>query len=201
MARIVNFLRSLRTLSRRGASLHLESAINQWDAVDQLRMAYADYKLNCDPSVTHQGWSPEQFVVGMNVSLSRGTMLSWSIEPEKGLLKIGEGSWIGEYANFRVGPGSKIVLGRKCLVAQFCTFVGANHATELGSPIMDQPHSRERLDVIIGDDVWCGAGSILLPGAHVGDGAIIAAGSVLNRVVPNGEIWGGVPARRIGFRS
>lgn len=52
--------------------------------------------------------------------------------------------------------------------------------------------------VRIGDDVFVGAGSVLLPGVTIGSGAIIAAGSLVNRDIPPGTIAGGVPAKAIG---
>lgn len=52
----------------------------------------------------------------------------------------------------------------------------------------------------IGHDVWIGAGVIILRGCNVGDGAIIAAGSVVTKDIPEYEVWGGVPARFIKKR-
>lgn len=52
-------------------------------------------------------------------------------------------------------------------------------------------------EVIIGNNVWVGAGSIILPGVIIGDGAVIAAGSVVNRDVPQKVVFGGVPAKFI----
>ena len=52
-------------------------------------------------------------------------------------------------------------------------------------------------EVIIGNNVWVGAGSIILPGVIIGDGAVIAAGSVVNRDVSQKVVFGGVPAKFI----
>lgn len=54
--------------------------------------------------------------------------------------------------------------------------------------------------VKVGNDVWIGAGSIVLDGISIGDGAIIAAGAVVNKDVPPYAIVGGVPARIIRYR-
>lgn len=54
--------------------------------------------------------------------------------------------------------------------------------------------------VSVGNDVWIGAGSIVLDGVSIGDGAIIAAGAVVNKDVPPYAIVGGVPARIIRYR-
>jgi acetyltransferase-like isoleucine patch superfamily enzyme len=54
--------------------------------------------------------------------------------------------------------------------------------------------------VIIGNDVWVGAGAIILSGVSIGDGAIVAAGAVVTKDVPAYSIVGGNPARLIRFR-
>jgi acetyltransferase-like isoleucine patch superfamily enzyme len=54
--------------------------------------------------------------------------------------------------------------------------------------------------IVIGNDVWSGFGSLVLPGVTVGDGAILAAGAVVTRDVPPYAIVGGVPARLISYR-
>jgi acetyltransferase-like isoleucine patch superfamily enzyme len=54
--------------------------------------------------------------------------------------------------------------------------------------------------IVIGNDVWSGFGSLVLPGVTVGDGAILAAGAVVTRDVPSYAIVGGVPAKVISYR-
>jgi acetyltransferase-like isoleucine patch superfamily enzyme len=52
--------------------------------------------------------------------------------------------------------------------------------------------------VIIEDGVWLASGCIILPGVIIGKGSVIAAGAVLNQDVGEFELWGGVPAKKIG---
>lgn len=54
--------------------------------------------------------------------------------------------------------------------------------------------------IIIGNDVWIGINSIIMDGVTVGDGAIIAAGSIVTKDVPPYAIVGGVPAKIIKYR-
>ncbi|MFF2286149.1 DapH/DapD/GlmU-related protein [Peribacillus butanolivorans] len=54
--------------------------------------------------------------------------------------------------------------------------------------------------VVIEDDVWIGARALILSGVHIGQGAVVAAGSVVTKDVPPYSIVGGNPARVIKFR-
>lgn len=52
-------------------------------------------------------------------------------------------------------------------------------------------------NVLIGDDVFIGAGSIILPGVTIGSNVIVGAGSCVTKDIPEGEVWAGNPARFI----
>lgn len=55
-------------------------------------------------------------------------------------------------------------------------------------------------DTVIGNDVWIGAESLIMPGIHIDDGAVIAARAVVTKPVGPYEIWGGNPAKLIKKR-
>ena len=55
-------------------------------------------------------------------------------------------------------------------------------------------------DTVVGNDVWIGRESVVMPGVHIGDGAIIAAYSVVTSDVPPYTVFGGNPARKIKDR-
>jgi len=65
--------------------------------------------------------------------------------------------------------------------------------------VMDQGLSGS--PIVIEDYVWVGGHAVILPGVHIGKGAIVAAGAVVTKDVPAYSIVGGVPAKVIGKRS
>lgn len=71
---------------------------------------------------------------------------------------------------------------------------------QTGITFAEKSHFSELDRVYIGNDVWVGAGAMVLDGVRVGDGAIIAAGAVVTRDVEPYAIVGGVPARVIRHR-
>jgi acetyltransferase-like isoleucine patch superfamily enzyme len=58
-------------------------------------------------------------------------------------------------------------------------------------------YPKKQAPIIIGDNVWVGANSVILPGVTIGDYSVIAAGSVVNKDVPSGYLYGGVPSKMI----
>ena len=55
--------------------------------------------------------------------------------------------------------------------------------------------------VVLRDHVWIGANAVILKGVEIGRGAVVAAGAVVTKNIPPNEIWGGVPAKKIGERK
>lgn len=138
------------------------------------------------------------------VKIGFGSLLIVSDErsqfcPPYSRLSIGRNSAINEYCNLRAA-GGVIEIGENCLLAQMITIVASNHSIKKGVNIIDQPWSDLKISVKIGDDVWIGANAVILPGTVIESGAIIAAGAVVRGRVLSNEIWGGVPARRLGQR-
>lgn len=117
--------------------------------------------------------------------------------PEHGCITIG--------AHTRINSGTTIVayhsmqIGSDCLIGEFVTIRDANHGTAPGEPMRIQPH--DGAAVTIGNDVWIARGAVILKGVTIGDGAVVAANSVVTRDVAPGTIVGGVPARLIRARG
>jgi acetyltransferase-like isoleucine patch superfamily enzyme len=94
---------------------------------------------------------------------------------------------------------SHITIGSDTLIGEYVSIRDANHGTDIGLPIRLQPHSSS--PILIGSDVWIGRGAIVLKGVTIGDGAIIAANSVVTRDVPPAAIVAGAPAKLLRYRT
>ncbi|MCL2725052.1 MAG: acyltransferase [Polyangiaceae bacterium] len=95
---------------------------------------------------------------------------------------INYGTSVSARARVRIGDGSKI--GPYCVIAD----------SELPLPL-DPPDADAPMPIEIGRNVWLGGRVTVLPGACIGDGAVISAGSVVAGVIPANAIASGVPAR------
>lgn len=94
-----------------------------------------------------------------------------------------------------------VTIGDDVMIGPRCVIVSHEHIYDDTSRPMNSQGMAPDLPVFIGDDVWLGVGVTLLPGAHIGDGAVVAAGGVVTGDVEPGVIVGGVPARPIGRRA
>lgn len=115
---------------------------------------------------------------------------------------------------YHYGP-EKLVIGKFCALGEGAKFVmnGANHRMDGPStypfPIMGGSWADHfdlitglpgRGDTVVGHDVWLGYGTLVMPGVTIGDGAIVASGSVVTSDIPPYAIAGGNPAKVIRRR-
>ena len=126
---------------------------------------------------------------GKNVNIERDAKFSPRTE-------IGNNSGIGVNAHLY----GKVIIGDNVMMAPNCTIYVRNHRFDSIEVPMCCQGSTEEEPVIIGSDVWIGGHVIILPGVHIGDGAVIGAGSVVTKNVAEYSIVGGNPARVIGNR-
>lgn len=113
-------------------------------------------------------------------------------------LRLGKFTGIGDYAH--IGCSGGVTFGDDVIVGPYLTCHSQEHVTgDLGELIRLQG-TRES-EIVVGSNVWIGARVTLLAGARIGDGSIIAAGSVVRGHFPPMSVIGGVPARLIKSRE
>jgi len=93
-----------------------------------------------------------------------------------------------------------IQIGRGVMIAPNCAFYAYDHGVAPGMPIREQP-LQSRGPILVGDEAWLGVGVIVLGGIRIGEGAVIGAGSIVTRDVPENAIAAGVPAKVIKMRN
>lgn len=113
---------------------------------------------------------------------------------------IGPNSIINSGCVIYVGNGVKI--GEGVAIAANCVLAPVNHEyAESSRTIREQRFRPSKGGIIIEDDVWIGAGSILLDGTILRQGCVIAAMSLVRGEVPRFSIQGGNPLKLIGWRK
>ncbi len=140
---------------------------------------------------------PHRVILGERCSLEHAVYMNIAGGyDEDTAITIGDGTFIGSGCEFNIV--SRLTVGPACLIASGTRFIDHNHGMDLGPGMKEQPEIKA--PITLGSDVWIGANCIILKGVTVGDGAILAAGSVLTTSVPANAIFGGVPARLIRHR-
>ena len=96
--------------------------------------------------------------------------------------------------NFVVLDLAKVVIGDYCMIAPNVSFYGTEHPVD--------PEARRKGDmvmgeIIIGNNVWIGGGSIILKDVHIGDNVVVGAGSVVTKDIPANSVVAGNPAKII----
>ena len=98
--------------------------------------------------------------------------------------------------------GNGIQIGDDVAIAANCTFAPTNHEfKDKTKKIRDQGHRPSKGGITIGNDVWFGANCVILDGAHVPDGCVIGAGSLVRGHLDSFGIYGGNPMKKLGERT
>jgi acetyltransferase-like isoleucine patch superfamily enzyme len=105
--------------------------------------------------------------------------------------------------NFYLNSGCHILgdisIGNDVLIGPKTVIWGRDHKMARDRPIREQGHTKK--PIVIGNDVWIGANVTILKGVRIGDGAVIGAGSVVTKDIPEYAIAVGNPAKVKKFRE
>jgi acetyltransferase-like isoleucine patch superfamily enzyme len=129
--------------------------------------------------------------LGQGCEIRPGTI----IELGSGILRLGKGSVIG-YASFLQVTG-EITIGEHSLLGPHCRYIASKHRVVPGKKLAEVPLMRG--SIVIGNNVWLGAGVTVNTEVTLGDDCVIGANSFVRGNIPPGEVWGGVPARFLKY--
>jgi acetyltransferase-like isoleucine patch superfamily enzyme len=141
---------------------------------------------------------PHNIKIGSNCTLEKDIFFKIDGPYNEGIkINIGKDCFIGKSCEFNITKS--IIIKNSCLIASGCKFIDHDHGfADLTKYINLQRGSIS--EIVIDDNVWLGFNVIILKGVKIGYGAIVAAGSVVNKNIPANEIWGGIPAKKISNR-
>lgn len=106
-------------------------------------------------------------------------------------VRIGEATWVGPHVQLMSTQNAVIEIGSRCDVGPSCLFVVGTHA--LGTKARRAGRGQSA-PIHVGSGSWIGAHSTFIAGASVGQGCVVAAGSVVTGTFPDSVLIGGVPA-------
>jgi acetyltransferase-like isoleucine patch superfamily enzyme len=145
------------------------------------------------------GLAREGLFLGNNVGIGAYSrvVVSTSLNDIGSFIKIGNNVGIGEYAY--LGGAGGLEIGDDCIVGQYLSCHPENHLyADTESLIRDQGISRK--GIRIGANCWIGSKVTILDGVEIGEGCVIAAGSVVTKSIPAYSVIGGIPAKILKSR-
>ncbi|RME58533.1 acyltransferase [Candidatus Parcubacteria bacterium] len=140
---------------------------------------------------------PWEVFVGPHVCLDRHVSIVLPGPPAGKMRLVFKGwTYCNRFTLF--AAAERIEVGEDVMIGPHCFITDHDHGIERGKPIRQQPYASA--PVVIEDNVWIGAGVCVLKGVRIGREAVVAAGAVVTKDVPEGAIVAGVPARVLRMR-
>ena len=141
-----------------------------------------------------KGDSNAGIFVGEGSFVGRGSILSC----KNGDIRLGDGTNIGFHCE--VVSGSEVRFGSGCLLAAYTYVVGVGHDFEdADCSVLEQAHVAK--GVVLGNDVWLGAGVKVMDGIEIGSGTVVGANAVVTKALPPRVVAAGVPAKVLRERG
>lgn len=146
----------------------------------------------------------EDSKIGTRIVIAAGVTIDSfvKIKPVGGLgdLMIGKNSFINSGVVIYTGNG--VIIGENVLIAANCTIAPVNHEfTAKDKSIVEQGFMPSRGGIVIEDDVWVGANSVILDGSLLRKGCVVGANSLINGELEENSINIGSPVVCVGYRQ
>jgi acetyltransferase-like isoleucine patch superfamily enzyme len=194
LQKTVSLLRGLKfyNFKQRGKILFFGKSVQLFNSVN---MTFGN-NVNIGDFVKLSALGKDKLKIGNNVNIGSFSqvIVSTSFNNLGEHIKIGDNVGIGEFSY--IGGGGGTVIGKDTIIGQYFSAHPENHNfTDTSLLIREQGVSRK--GIVIGKNCWLGSKVTILDGVIIGDGCVVAAGSVVTKSFENGLIIGGVPAKVI----
>ncbi|MEL6671275.1 MAG: acyltransferase [Bacteroidota bacterium] len=142
---------------------------------------------------------PHQVVIGKYCLIEKGAFFKyvgiWAPGPS---ILLADHVFLGSQVEMNIRH--HLHIGKGSMIASGCKFIDHDHGTARHDlPIRLQPPSGA--GIVLEEESWLGFNVVVLKGVTIGEGAVVAAGAVVTQSIPPFEIWGGIPAKKIGIRK
>ena len=139
-----------------------------------------------------------QFGDNVSIGAFSRVIVSTSLNEIGDKISIGNNVGIGEFAY--LGGAGSLEIGDECIIGQYLSCHPENHNYQ-DTTISIRHQGVTRKGIKIGRNCWIGSKVTILDGVEIGNGSIIAAGSVVTKSFPENSIIGGVPAKLLKTRT
>ena len=118
------------------------------------------------------------------------------LRKHKSLAHIGTNVYY--YSRIYPSDPKLLKLGDNVIICTNVRFVNHDRVDIMLSRMYGQKYTKYYEPIEVGNNVFIGSDTVILPGVKIGDNTVIGAGAIVTKDLPSGSLWGGVPARRIG---
>ncbi len=129
--------------------------------------------------------------IGKNVNILNDARIEACVT-EKSRLYIGDNTSIEQGCH--IIAADKMIIGKDCVISSYVYIGDCSHDYRAQNIIGGELVVKK---TTVGDHVFIGTGAKIMPGVTINNNAIIGANAVVTKDIPQGEIWGGVPAKKI----
>lgn len=194
LAWLLRGLLKTTVLQRRPSAVFIAPQVNLRNA----SMVRFGRGVTLERGVILDGLSRNGIEIGAHTLIGPYAVLRCSVLTNLGAgIKFGANCSVDAYSY--IGAAGPITIGNNVIMGQHVCFHAENHNFDrVDIPIKQQGVTRK--GIVIEDDVWVGANTTFLDGAHVGRGCVVGAGSIVRGEVPPYSIIAGVPARVLRSR-